>query len=334
MNPRLQALQAWSETPAARTLGRVLRWLFFAGVILWLVLKISAIGWRDVWASLPTTPWFYILFFVMFVALPLSETVIFRLLLGKVGLRDLGVFIRKRVFNSAFVGYSGELYLFVWAKRTLGLPAKKAAHGVKDNAVLSALASAAVTSGLLVMFWMTGQAAMLADWLDSGIGKALAGALVAAFLLPVLLRFRKNIISVPGRIAAGVFGIHIVRISGVLLLQAVQWWVVLPDQSWTTWLLYLTAQMVISRLPFIPNRDLLFLGAGLEMSNAIDGPRAAMAGVLLAGGALTQATNLFFFVLTSFGRSGRFCPPAVDADEATLLEDQLPQTVAKGDGVV
>lgn len=328
MSPRLARVKAWSETSAAMRLGRVLRWLFFAGVTLWLVRKVNAIGWGDVWASLPTTPWFYILFGVMFVALPLSETVIFRLILGKVGLRHLGVFIRKRVFNSAFVGYSGELYLFVWAKQRLGITARRAAHGVKDNAVLSALASAAVTSLLLVMFWLTGQAAMLAGWLDSGLGKMLAGALIAAFLLPVLLRFRKSVISVPGRIAASVFGIHMVRISVVLLLQAVQWWVVLPDQSWTTWLLYLTAQMVISRLPFIPNRDLLFLGAGLEMSNAIDGPRAAMAGVLLAGGALTQATNLLFFILTSFGISGRFRPPA-DAREGELLAAEAAESVAK-----
>lgn len=333
MNARFEALQAWSETPTGKWAGRALRWLFFAGVVGWLVLKVTAIGWGAVLASLPTSPWFYILFVVMFVALPVSETLIFRLLLDRrIGIRDVGVFIRKRVFNSAFVGYSGELYLFVWAKRRLGLSAKRAAHGVKDNAVLSALASAAVTAGLLIAFWISGQAALVAGWLDSSAGKFAATLLALAFLLPVLLRFRKRIISVPGRIAATVWGVHMVRITGVLLLQAVQWWVVLPNQSWTTWLIFLTAQMVISRLPFIPNRDLLFLSAGLEMSNVIDGPRAAMAGVLLAGGALTQGANLLFFIATSFGRSKP--PDLADDDESIDTGDEAIESVAKGQGVV
>ena len=333
MNARLEALQAWSGTPAGKWTGRGFRWLFFAGVATWLILKVTAIGWSAVIASLPTTPWFYILFAVMFVALPVTETLIFRLLLDRrIGIRDVGVFLRKRVFNSAFVGYSGELYLFVWAKRHLGLSAKQAAHGVKDNAVLSALASAAVTAGLLAAFWMTGQAALVASWLDSGAGKFVAALLAIAFLLPVLLRFRKRIISVSSRIAASVWGIHMVRITGVLLLQAVQWWVVLPNQSWTTWLIFLTAQMVISRLPFIPNRDLLFLSAGLEMSNVIDGPRAAMAGVLLAGAALTQGANLLFFVATSFGRKRPL--ELTRNDDALRSNGEASESVAKANGVV
>jgi len=333
MTAWLDALQAWAETPAGKWAGRGLRWLFFAGVTAWLVLKVSAIGWAAVLAALPTTPWFYILFVVMFLALPVTETLIFRLLLDRrIGLRDVGVFIRKRVFNSAFVGYSGELYLFVWAKRHLGLSASRAAHGVKDNAVLSALASAAVTALLLAAFWMTGQAALVASWLDSGAGKLAATVLAIAFLLPVMLRFRKSIISVSGRIAATVWGVHILRISAVLLLQAIQWWVVLPDQSWTTWLIFLTAQMVISRLPFIPNRDLLFLSAGLEMSNVIDGPRAAMAGVLLAGGALSQGANLVCFVATSFGRR-RPLQSTEDAGGTDVFEEAF-ESVAKEDGVV
>lgn len=331
MNARLDALRRWSETRAAHRIGTVLRWTFFAGVVAWLFLKMRAIGWAEVIASLPTTPWFYLIFAAMFLALPFSETLIFRLILHKVRLKDMGVFVRKRVFNSAFVGYSGELYLFVWARRTLGIPARAAAHGIKDNAVLSALASALLTAVLLALFWATGQAGTIASWLDSGLGKLLTVALVTAFVLPVALRFRRSIIAVPARIAGAVFGIHVLRIGGVMLLQALQWWVVLPDQSWTTWLLFLTAQMVISRLPFIPNRDLLFLGAGIEMSNAIDGPRAAMAGVLLAGGALTQATNLLCFVLTSFGRSALKPEPAAPEDLEALSRAGEP--VADRNGV-
>ena len=63
--------------------------------------------------------------------------------------------------------------------------------------------------------------------------------------------------------------------------------------------MFLTTQMVVSRLPFVPNRDLLFLSAGLQMSGTVGVPEQAMAGLLIAGGALTQGSNLVFFLITS-----------------------------------
>ncbi|MDJ0278494.1 hypothetical protein QLH51_16985 [Sphingomonas sp. 2R-10] len=312
---RAQRLHDWSQTPAAARMGKVLRALFFVGVLLWLVLKVRAIGWGNVAAALPRTPWFYILFVVMFMALPVSEVWIFRLLLGRPMPGALPVFVRKRVFNSAFVGYSGELYLFVWARQRLGIASKTLLLAIKDNAILSALASAAITSVLLVIFMATGRAKWIADWLHSAGGMILAGLLVAAFLTPLLLRLRRQILSVRWSTAGAVLGIHVVRILIVVLLQATQWAVVLPGEPLSVWVTFLTVQMVISRLPIVPNRDLLFLSAALEMSHIVDGPRAAMAGLLLAGGALTQGSNLLFFLLTSFERR-RGTLPVADPDPA------------------
>lgn len=302
MTERLHRLREWLETPTAKLATRLLRILFFAAVLTWLALKVRAIGWRQVLDALPTNPLFYILFLVMFLALPASETVIFRIILGGRIWREFPVFIRKRVFNSALLGYSGEVYYFLWAQKNLGLPAKRILLGIKDNAILSALASAGVTSALLVAFLLSGQAGSIARWLDSATGGLIAGALILAFVIPLAIRLRRQIISIAAPVALTVFGIHVVRICVVVLLQATQWAVVLPQEPWTVWLIFLTTQMVVSRLPFVPNRDLLFLSAGLEMSNVIEGPREAMAGLLLAGGALTQGSNLVFFLLTSIRR--------------------------------
>ncbi|KQM98795.1 hypothetical protein [Sphingomonas sp. Leaf25] len=314
---RFARVQTWSETPAAKILGRVCRALFFVGVLAWLVLKVRAIGWSNVAAALPRTPWFYLLFVVMFMALPLSEVLIFRLLLGRKLPGALPVFVRKRVFNSAFVGYSGELYLFVWVRQRLGIASKTLLLAIKDNAILSALASAGITSVLLLIFMATGRAKWIADWLHSAGGMVLAALLVAGFLTPLLLRLRRQILSVPWATAGTVFAIHVARIAVVVLLQATQWAVVLPTEPWSVWVTFLTVQMVISRLPVVPNRDLLFLSAALEMSHIVDGPRAAMAGLLLAGGALTQGSNLLFFLLTSFERR-RSGSPAPIADEPAI----------------
>lgn len=310
---RLGRWRALARRPWARALGIALRTAFFAGMVAWMVLKVDAIGWREVARSLPTQPLFYLLFLLTFLVLPVSETLVFRRFFDRPLPGALPVLIRKRVLNSALVGYSGELYLAVWLKRTIGLPTRAIAIALKDNAILSAVASGLVTAGLLIAFAAAGNARRIAAWIDPGPAILAAGAVALVFVAPVLFRLRRQLIALAPRRAATVLGIHIVRIAGVVLLQATQWAVVLPQERWSVWLVFLTAQMVISRLPIVPNRDLLFLSAALEMSGTIAGPREAMAGLLLAGGALTQGTNLAFFLLTAVWRT--------DAPDAAVLEE-------------
>ncbi|KQN93101.1 hypothetical protein ASE95_11040 [Sphingomonas sp. Leaf231] len=298
--------QEWAARPGVRVAGLVLRWAFFAGMIGWMILKVRAIGWAQVGRSLPTNPLFYLLFIVTFLVLPASETIVFRTIFARRLPGAFPVLIRKRVYNSALVGYSGELYLFVWLRRTIGLSKRVIAVGLKDNAILSAIASGVVTALLLIGFAAAGNGRRIAAWLDPGPALLIAALVGAVFLAPLLFRLRRQLIAMPAAQAGRVLGVHVARIVAVVLLQATQWAVVLPQEPWSVWLVFLTAQMVISRLPIVPNRDLLFLSAALQMSNTIDGPREAMAGLLLAGGALTQGSNLAFYLITSLWKQ----PPA------------------------
>jgi hypothetical protein len=293
-------LGVWAQTPLAKRLARVGRVLFFVVMIAVLVYQLSGIGWHDVLRSLPVQPLFYILFFVNFMVLPVSELPIFRWLLGQPIPGALPVMIRKRIVNAVFVDYSGDLYLYGWGRSRLGIEPRRLLMAVKDNAILSSLAGAVVAGVAVLAFLAHAPAGRIASWLDSTAGVMVGVVLCASFLLPLLLRFRHAILSVSGATAARVFGLHVARTIANLLIQAAQWIVVLPDQHWTTWLSLTAVQLVIARLPFIPNRDLLFMAAGLEMSGALTGARDAMAGLLIAGAALTQGTNLALFLLTSF----------------------------------
>lgn len=317
LEERLERWRALADRPAAKVAGKVGRIAFFVGMIAWMALKVRAIGWREVVASLPVNPLFYILFVVGFLILPASEIAVFRTIFARPLPGGFPIYIRKRILNSALVGYSGELYLFVWLRRTIGLPTKTIAIGLKDNAILSALASGVVTLLLLVSFAAAGDARRIAAWLDPGPALLIAGVLGAIFVAPLLFRLRTQLIALPMRRMAQVMAIHGARIVASVLLQATQWAVVLPQEPWSVWLVFLTAQMVISRLPVIPNRDLLFLSAALEMSGTIHGPREAMAGLLLAGGALTQGSNLLFYLLTSLSKS----PPVVEGGDVIEAEE-------------
>ncbi len=292
-----------------------MRWAMTGAIVLWMALKVNDIGWRNVTASLPETPWYYILFVVLFVALPVSELPIFRLILGRSVPGMLGALIRKRVLNAALVGYSGELYLFLWVQARTGIAKTRLISVIKDNAILSALASAVVTMVLIVDFVITGRARWIAGWLEGVTGPLVAVCIAGVLIVPFAVRLRGKLFGLSIRVACQILSIHVVRILAVALLQATQWAVVLPAEPWTVWITFLTVQMVISRLPLVPNRDLLFLSAALEMSHIVDGPRAAMAGLLLAGGALTQGSNLLFFVLTSFERR-RSGVPVAEPDAA------------------
>jgi hypothetical protein len=123
---------------------------------------------------------------------------------------------------------------------------------------------------------------------------------------------------VPFRMAAKVTAIHGGRVLLILLLQTAQWAVVFPHVTFLTWLLFLTAQMVLTRLPFLPNQDLMLVGLGLSLTHYVNAPEAAVAGMFLVSGALFQAFNLGCFLLTAFGS---YAPRQETIDAADVADD-------------
>ena len=123
-------------------------------ILAYLVRRVSEVGWEQVGQSFPENPWFYVLSVAIYALLPLSEIVIYELILKTPLWRDLSVFLRKRVYNFAVFGYSGEAWFILWLRRRLALTHRRAISAVKDNNVLSALVSntaAVVLSGTLLL---------------------------------------------------------------------------------------------------------------------------------------------------------------------------------------
>ena len=112
-----------------------------------LVYQVGEIGWDKVWAVLPAAPWFYILFALSYLSLPVADLVIFHRLWA-LPYRQFRLFLRKRVLNEALLGYSGEAYLYLWARKRpyLRVPALAA---VKDVNITSALAGNIMTLALM-----------------------------------------------------------------------------------------------------------------------------------------------------------------------------------------
>ena len=226
--------------------------------------------------SVPRDPFFYLGFAAFYVALPLGDFVIFRRLWGLPGAGFVAL-LKKRIANEVLIGYLGEAYFYAWAKdHARGVKAPFGA--VKDVSILSALAGNAVTFVLILA------ALPLAAPLGVVVvrGLALSALFVIGTSLPFLL-FRRRVFSLPGAERWYVFWVHLARLIASTLLQALVWALALPQAPLSAWLMLSAVRMIVGRLPFVPNKDLLFANfiGLLGVSQDLPMPVALIAGLTL-----------------------------------------------------
>jgi hypothetical protein len=127
---------------------------------------------------------------------------------------------------------------------------------IKDVAILSAMTANAVTLALLAMAWP-----LLAS-LNLGIdGRTLlVSVAIVIAISSVVLLFRNKLFSLPAADLRAVAGIHFIRILATTSLAALCWHLVLPQVALSWWLLLATLRMLLSRLPLLPNKDIVFAG--------------------------------------------------------------------------
>ena len=297
----VQEWRAFQTRPAvARTLKGV-QYALLAAVVAYLLFRFTQVGWVEVFGALPASPWFYIFFFLRFLALPISELAIYEMIWRQPLLAHFPAFVRKRVYNFAVMGYSGEGFLTLWAQRTLPISQKTVMVGVKDNNLLSALTSNLATVFLIVALAATGGLTAGFEALPKGGGVLFALAFTSAFVLSVaVILFRRRLIALPHASMRPLMTVHFVRISLILTLHAAMYAAALPGAALSAWMMFLALQLVLSRIPFIPNQDLVFLGAAMTLAPIVNATEAEVAGMLLAEAGLSQLVNLVLFFATAY----------------------------------
>lgn len=292
----------WQLLRQRRWVQRTLKYAqygLFAAIVLYLIIKLSEVGWADVAGSLPSSPWFYIFFTLRFLALPLSEVAIYEIVWSRPLIQHFFVFIRKRVYNFAVMGYSGEAFLTIWARRRLSLSDKKIIVGVKDNNLLSAFSSNAATVILILFLAATGG---LQAGIDAfpGAGWLFTFAFISAALLSVLVMiFRGRLLALPEGVLPKLLTVHGGRQTLLILLHAATYAAALPGAPLMAWATFIAMQLVLSRVPFVPNQDIVYLGAALALAPIVGAPEAAVAGMLVAEAGLAQILNAVMFLATA-----------------------------------
>ncbi len=240
---------------SAQLLSSILSLLVIASVIY----EVRGVDLQAILALIPSSPLFWLAFAMSYLMQPAADWLIFRRLWG-VGLRAVGALLRKLIYNELLLGYLGEAYFYTWARRHLKLEA--APFGaVKDVAILSAIAGNVITLAMLAIVWPLASATQLGLQTRSVV---LSLTVVLVTSIAVLLA-RRQIFSLPREQLRFVFAVHIGRIVVLTALSALLWHFVLPVVPVVWWLLLATIRLLISRLPLVPNKDVVFAGLAVFM---------------------------------------------------------------------
>ncbi len=294
-----EGVRALAARPGMRRAFRVLQTALFVAVVVYLIVQLSEVGWGDVFSALPQSPWFYLLFTVRYFLQPLSEIPAYELVWETPLWRHWTAFVRKRVYNFAVMGYSGEAFFTLWARRNLKLSDRDIVVGVKDNNLVSALVSNAATALVVAALFFLGDLQRELDAIPGGAALFGLAFVSAASLAVAVVMFRRQLIQLPRGMTRRIIAINAGRIAVILFLHAMLYASALPGPPLTAWLMFIALQLVLSRIPFVPNQDIVFLTAALSLAPEIDAPEAAIAGMLIAEAGLSQIFNLALFALTA-----------------------------------
>jgi hypothetical protein len=277
---------------------------FAAALVAYLAYCLIPLGWAAIWDARPTSWLFYALLPVSYLVLPVADMIVYRRIWQTGPALGLPLFLRKCFMNNAFFDLSGETYLVVWARRHLGLAHGFLINTVRDSAVLSAIAGWAFLVGLLVYLATSGH------WMLplAPVGK-LWGWLLLAFVpllvCLVVVMVKPKVAVLSRETMTFVFGVHSARVVLGHTIHVALWSLALPSVSIFVWLNFLAIRILITRLGFLPNRDLLLLSAGIGVAGALDLPQAGIAAVLLIVTASEQIFNLLFVGLPQLASSAR-----------------------------
>lgn len=230
----------------------VLGGLLTAAMIVMLGRELLGSGLAGLSRAAPDDPWFYVFFALLYLSAPTGDYIIFRRL-WRIPFDGFVALNKKRIANDVVLGYSGEAYFYAWARARSNMVA--APFGaVKDVSLLSAIAGNAATILLCALALPLGYGLMPPEIL-----KAVAGSAAITVVISVaILLFSKRVFSLPRHELWWIFAIHCLRLAASSTFVALAWHFAMPAVGVGMWLFLSAGRLLVSRLPLIPNKDLLF----------------------------------------------------------------------------
>jgi hypothetical protein len=188
--------------------------------------------------------------------------------------------LRKRFLNSAMFDYSGELYFYFWAQKKLTLTHQQLVHAIKDSNLLSGGAGLLMVWVVLLALLAGGgfqlpQVAMDHRWLD-----VLVGTVPLILCAALVLGHHKLTVLSRAQIAQ-TFAIHFLRSLSVLGVEFLMWEMSGALPTAIACLQFVALRLIVTRLPLVPNKDLVFVGAGIAAAGLVNVAITPVATVLV-----------------------------------------------------
>lgn len=166
--------------------------------------------------------------------------------------RAFETLLRKNVINEVVLNYSGQAYLYVWARRAAGTVATPFG-AIKDASIISAL-----LGNLLTLILAAVSATQLRDLgLVRQLGPTLWLGLIPIAISVGLLVFGRQVFSLRPAQLAFVSAAHGLRLVVFTALTVLVWQMALPDVAPGVWLVLMAVRYLVSRIPLLPNKDLI-----------------------------------------------------------------------------
>jgi len=281
------AAHRWS-----RTLLQVLRWAVPVALLFIIGRRLAELGWREIWIARPGAVGFYVLLVLQFFIQPFGDYLVYRNLWGRANTPPMAVILRKRLLNTFMLDYSGEAFFYFWAQARLKLAPGMLVHAIKDSNVLSAGAGLAMIYVMVLMLLASGGLHIPAALSAHGWLYVLAGTVPLILCAGLVLGHRKLTALSRSQIAA-TFIIHFTRSLLVLAVEFGLWELSGALPSAVACLQFVALRLVVTRLPLVPNKDLIFVGAGIAaagMTNLSVTPVATVLVILAAADLVLAAT--------------------------------------------
>jgi hypothetical protein len=287
--PAVASVATPSLAVTSRNWTKAIGPILSVGVLAVVWTNVNRTGFANGIGRLPIAPGFWLFFLLFYCATPLAEWVVYRRL-WSIPVSGFSALLRKQISNELLFDYLGEVQFYAWARHKLEMTT--APFGaIKDVAIVSAICGSALALAMLSLL------GGLLQQLSLGIGRApLAGSallVIATIVAPLI--FRPRLFSLPSRELWFIAKVQLVRIAAIFLLSAWLWHMVLPDIALGWWFLLAAVRQLVSRLPLLPNKDVLFVG----VADFVLGQQSHITHLLLVFASVTLAIHML--VAAAFG---------------------------------
>jgi hypothetical protein len=267
------------------------RWGIALALLVIIGRRLTELGWREIWVARPAGVLFYVLLVAQFFVQPSGDFFIYRNLWGAGNYPSLWVILRKRFLNNV-MDYTGEVFFFFWAQRHVKLPTSTLVHSIKDSNILSAGAGLAMVWVMAPLLLATGGLHLPPQWAGQAWIYVLLGS-APLLLCAVLVLAHRKVTVLNRRQIAATFAIHFFRALLMLVVEFFLWTVSGALPTAVACLQFVALRLVVTRLPLIPNKDLIFVGAGIAAAGLTKVAVTPVATVLVILAAVDLVLGIF-----------------------------------------